>query len=248
MTHAPRMTAQQAKVARAQLAKELRSDLRKKDKVQLAKLREAIAAAKAAKRERMREVTSMCKSERARLKVRAAELRAQLRETLRAEREAAKDTCSTNRTSTRKASDIEIEGARRALSSERHEQRVIARVDAPKRNPRGKANPRAAAERRQESDDEVRHNLDPQLVPVFDKVRRGISGSARRSRTEAFLEWVHDHPYMVWEILEAKAADDLKRLEREEAKLAREMRNKGRYASRNTARMAAHLAEDAIPF
>jgi len=33
----------------------------------------------------------------------------------------------------------------------------------------------------------------PELVPVFRKVKHLIHGSAKRSRTEAMLEWSHDH-------------------------------------------------------
>src|SRR6185295_17647714 len=52
----------------------------------------------------------------------------------------------------------------------------------------------ARAVARGESDDEVRANIPPDLVPLFERVKRGIKGSARESRTEAFLRYVEEHP------------------------------------------------------
>lgn len=49
-------------------------------------------------------------------------------------------------------------------------------------------------ERRQESDDEVRGNLDPELVPVFESVKRSIHATPKLSRTEAFLHWAEENP------------------------------------------------------
>ena len=51
-----------------------------------------------------------------------------------------------------------------------------------------------ARERAQESDDAVRSNLEPEMLPVWERVKRGIRGGPRRTRTEAFLEWVGEHP------------------------------------------------------
>jgi restriction endonuclease len=61
---------------------------------------------------------------------------------------------------------------------------------------RGRRGGRRAAELRAESDDEVRRDLgdDQELEALWEKVKHKIKGSARRSRTEAFLEYVHDHP------------------------------------------------------
>ena len=47
---------------------------------------------------------------------------------------------------------------------------------------------------RQESDEEVRNNIPPELVPTWEVEKRGIKGNPRKSRTEAFLEWVEQHP------------------------------------------------------
>ena len=64
------------------------------------------------------------------------------------------------------------------------------------------------AEARRESDDKVRGNIPPELVPVFEKVKRQIKGSARISRTEAFLQYVEESPDDVQTIVEAAIPSD----------------------------------------
>lgn len=49
-------------------------------------------------------------------------------------------------------------------------------------------------ERRAESDDEVRSNIPPELVALFERVKRGIKASPRMSRTEAFLHYAEENP------------------------------------------------------
>jgi hypothetical protein len=43
------------------------------------------------------------------------------------------------------------------------------------------------------------------LRVVWEHVKAKIKGGPRRSRTEAFLEWAHDHPGDVYAIQEADA-------------------------------------------
>lgn len=68
-----------------------------------------------------------------------------------------------------------------------------------------------AVERRQESDDEVRRNLDADMVPVFDRVASAIRGSAKMTRTEAFLHWVHENSDEVLRIQAELAEQDVAR-------------------------------------
>ena len=85
---------------------------------------------------------------------------------------------------------------------------------------RSKARARAA-ERKAESDDEVRGNLEPDMLPVFDSIRRSIKRTPRMSRTEAFLHWAHDNPGEVVAIQEIGAERDLQKMIREQMKLER---------------------------
>lgn len=53
----------------------------------------------------------------------------------------------------------------------------------------------SASERRAQSDEEVERDIeaeDPSLVPVWHRVKKQIRATPRRSRSEAFFEWVHD--------------------------------------------------------
>lgn len=90
-----------------------------------------------------------------------------------------------------------------------------ARCAAPSAAPRP-TTLRRAGESIAESDDEVRRNIPAELEPVFDRVRRQIKGSARRSRTEAFLEWAEANPDEVLAMQADAAADDAERMWREQ--------------------------------
>jgi SAM-dependent methyltransferase len=50
------------------------------------------------------------------------------------------------------------------------------------------------ARTRRESDEEVRQNIPKTLFELFGRVRHAIRGSARQTRTEAFLQYVEEHP------------------------------------------------------
>jgi hypothetical protein len=88
-------------------------------------------------------------------------------------------------------------------------QRQIRRAGKP---PRERSTRR---ERSQEDDDAVRRNLPPVLVAVFDKHRKSFKGSARRSRTEQFLEWAEENPDELVAIQQAEADLALKELLKE---------------------------------
>lgn len=81
-------------------------------------------------------------------------------------------------------------------------------------------------ERRQESDDEVRTNLQPDMVPVFNAVRRFIKGAPRKSRTEAFLQWAEENPGEVFELLQHDADRYLAQLLDEQARTERTLRRR----------------------
>lgn len=97
-----------------------------------------------------------------------------------AARQRAKDTCALAKT---------LRSKRDALVALAHEYRLIRRAELARLGKR--AVPRAY---RPESDEEVRNNIPPELVPTWEVEKRGIRGNARKSRTEEFLEWVEQHP------------------------------------------------------
>jgi len=70
----------------------------------------------------------------------------------------------------------------------------------------------------------VRRNVDLELVPLFDQVRRSIKGSPYQSRTEAFLQWVEENPSAVLHAQEELAARELRKLIREQKATGHEMK------------------------
>ena len=56
---------------------------------------------------------------------------------------------------------------------------------------------------------------------LFNKVRRNIKGSDRRSRSEAFLEWAEENPGEIYAMQEQEAAREIKRLVNEYQREAR---------------------------
>jgi hypothetical protein len=136
-------------------------------------------------------VRAACKAARVRLRGRVQAHRDLARERTRADvagmRATVKGTCLARRSKVR---------ASRELTLGKLEQRIESIADLyalrakDEGRTRSKKYAKRAADRRTESDDEVRANLPPELVAVFEKVKRAIKAGPRRSRTEAFLEWV----------------------------------------------------------
>lgn len=230
---------------RAAIAKQLRDQ----DRRAIAALRAEVRALRGQRRATIKEIRGGCRAaigqmreERAQLLSQAADLLARIRH--RQER------CKTYQ---RDADarilaklEAEMEKLRAALAA-RHTERVwstkaILRIDKARA---AALRAQHAAEKRSESEDSVLANIPDELVPVFHKVKRGIRGTDRMSRTEAFMHWVHDHPAEVYEIQHAEHARSLAALEREERRMHREARRGARYR-RTAPAMAADL--DAIEF
>lgn len=151
------------------------------------------------KRERM-SIATQCRETRRALVEDARARRLALREALAAERVALRGTCLTRLANARRDTDKAIEEAKRTALD-------LARLREVTRSPAQRhAAERArlrAAENIRESDDEVRRNLPDDLAFVWSRVkhRPGMRKSARRTRTEAFLEWVEENGATVSRIL-----------------------------------------------
>jgi hypothetical protein len=108
-----------------------------------------------------------------------------------------------------------VERARGELAAENKYQRELRRIE---RGNRAKLKARPPAKvRRQETDEEVRGNIPPELAALFDRVKRSIRGSDRKSRTEAFLEYAEAHPDEEWQALEDRTDEVIRELERRQA-------------------------------
>jgi hypothetical protein len=178
--------------------------------------REIEKARKETLKARLTELAGLIKAERAKRweAIRAVQLDCRL------QRQQLRDSCGLRRLQASEAGRKAIEQAQGILVTERRDERRLASAGMP-RKARATARERAG-----ESDDEVRANLAPELVRVFDKVRRHIKGSPRKSRTEAFLQWAEENPGEVYEIQQHDADRYLAQLLAEEARTAREMRRR----------------------
>ena len=166
---------------RKKLQRELAEHLRQKDRSALDALRGMIGSARAERRQMVRTARQDCRTALLSLRGRQAAERRRLTLEHHAERDVGRTTCDAGKAQA-KEKGLELEqSAERTLKEERTFQRQIRHA--------GKKPPlrSTARERSQEDDDAVRNNLPPELVPVFDKHRKSIKGSARRSRTEQFL-------------------------------------------------------------
>jgi hypothetical protein len=161
---------------------------------------------KRAVRARLAELRALIKAARERRKAQLVLIRDQCR----AERKALSLTCSTRRAQARQEAREAVAARRTEIGGVLSEERVYQRVDALERKPGVRK--ASARERRQESDDEVRSNLPPELVPVFNAVRRFIKGSPRKSRTEDFLQWAEENAGEVYAIQGEQADREVRRL------------------------------------
>lgn len=221
------------------LKRELSSYLRDQDRAKLRLLRAKINAARVERRHAVTAARGLCRTARTKLKNKQAAERARLALKQAKEREALRAKCLATITEARKSGSTALSRA----SDEYREALALKRQLDRTRSQRSKLDGRTSkSERRQESDDEVRANLPEELIPVFDATRKTISGSDRRSRTEAFLEWAEAHPEDVY-VLQQESADlYLTKLLEEQEEHKKAVRKRGRY-SQSPEKLRAMLAE-----
>lgn len=139
----------------------------------------------------------------------------------------------------------DIQRARVSYLAERRYQQDLRRIERANRKRRLEAPRVTRIERRSESDDEVRSNIPPELVAMFERVKRSIKATSRMSRTEAFLRYAEEHPSEVLDAIEDKTEALIRELEQQARAASREMK---RPRVRRAARRAPPAIEAAIPF
>lgn len=236
------LTAAQVRRQQRRARRELEADYKRKAKAKLAELRARVKSAKRERRTKLKHASSVCRSVRRKVGPRAREIRAAHTAAAKAEIEAlrmnARTTCTTRRArAARKAADS-VQRAGAALDAEQKYQGSIERYA---RKPRlSKLDvQRAARERSHESDDEVANNLPEELLPVWRARAPKTKPTDRATRTEVFLDWVHNHSAQAQRII---AAD----IDQQIAELVREEREHRRRSKRPTKRELAQL--EAAPF
>lgn len=196
-------------------------------------LREAVRIAKAVRATKLAEASARCRTERVELKSRLKEARrvalARIREEALNARRDARAQCSARKGEIRATGAERAKRAAATLAAERTYQADLRRIEQGNRAAKRAHRAATATERRSESDDEVRSNIPPELVRLFDRVRRGIKGSTRETRTEAFLRYAEEHPREVLDAIGDESERQIREYEARAAKLAKAVRRRSRF-------------------
>jgi len=192
------VTPAQAKKQRAELMKQIAAAEKLKGKALMAELERQLAMARVLRKGKLALAKRQCvadrRSLRARVRERKARLLAELAVTAAAERLAAREACDAGIASARALIDNAAR-ARAEVKAQRDYRAEMRRLERHARERKKEIRrPRTSAERRAESDDEVRQNIPKELHALFDRVKRGIKGSDLKSRTEAFFQYAEENP------------------------------------------------------
>ena len=207
--------------------RDIERKLKREHKEKLAKLREAAKQAKRTRKEKLREAKKACDAsvhradaaaQRAFAKARKLALEAQKAATVArnaartAKKQAARDKCDLDRRAVKAEAAAALALTKAETQAERRERREY---EAAERTIRGRTKRRTGArkatrkEARTESDDLVRSNIEPHLRAMWEERKRYTKADARRTRTEVFLDWVHDNPTEVYEAqIRAQPSDE----------------------------------------
>lgn len=222
------LTAAEARRQRQALMRDIAREERRKKREELKALVRALKEARAARRVALVEAKTACRTGRQLARERVRELRmralADLRDTVRAERAQAKSTCDAGLEGARSLR-TQAERARAALVAERQFRRDMRRIERGNRERRTQIRAGTSSrERASEADDEVRNNLPPELLPLFERVKRSIKAGSRMSRLESFLRYAEEHPDEVLVSIEDKTEQLVRDLEKKERAAARVLR------------------------
>lgn len=189
-------------------------------RAKLSGLRRAVKDARTGRRAAVRQVRELCRSGRVSLRERQAAERVAYREAqkaaraqfcadLRAARIQARTNCAAAKDAARSEAIGALELRRRELEAEKAQRAEELRIRRIWKGGPEKKSRRKAIEAIAESDDAVLRDIDPGLAPVWEKVKREIRGTARLSRTEAFLHWLHDNADEAARIIADRAEHDV---------------------------------------
>jgi len=228
---------------RAALARAVRDEQRRMRTVALEELRRQIAAIHTRRRELVERVRAQCRVARARVKTQIAERRAEVRAALNREvaemRQAERNRCALRKARVRLESESARERLQREARKRRRDELATARIERHRVRELAK---HSRSEKRAESDDEVRGNIDEEFVPVWNVVKARIRARPGMSRTEVFLHWLEEHPSEVWALREELAEKRLRALIREEQEATRALRKVGGRVSAKARRAALEPA------
>lgn len=197
---------------KAALMREIAREQKKKERAKIADLEARIRSLVHERRGGREAVRAYCDQERAAARSRILrlqdDLRAELRRLSRDERLEARGRCDR----ARRGPSIQIGELRRKLEEERRFLVEMRRIESEQRATRRPITPSRVVT--SESDDEVRQNIPEDLIPLFERVKRSIRPGLRKSRTEAFLEYVESHPREQYSAVEDKTDELIREMQR----------------------------------
>ncbi len=201
------MTPAQGRQWRRELMRQIKREHAKEARAKLLELVRTIAEAKAGRRAALHDAKRRCREERVAARVRIREMRRrallELREATKRERQLARSQCSADLAAAREIAG-KVARARAELLAERTYRRDLKRIEQGNRARSLEMKRATRAERGGESDDEVRQNLSPEYLNLWERVKSRIRGSARMTRTEVFLHYAEEHPGELLEGIEEK--------------------------------------------
>lgn len=209
---------------RTALARAVREEQRRIRALAIEDLRRQIAAVHTRRRELVDRVRAQCKIAKSRVQTQVEQRRAELRREVAEMKQAERNRCALRKARVRIESESKRDWLKREARERRRDQAATARIE---RHERRESKKHSRAERQGESDDEVRQNIDPEFVPVFNVVRAKIRQRPGMSRTEAFLHWLEEHPAELWALREELAEKRLRALLREQQEAERALRKVG---------------------
>ncbi len=197
---------------RKALLRAIDRDLRSKSRAKLVALRDRVHHARQVERAALKRARLDCQKRRA-----AIPTVAMARRDLAERRKQARETCDVERhfAGLLRSKTAQTRAERDAESKYQKELRAIEAHN--RRKGKGLRARPGLARTRTETDDEVRGNIPPELVALFERVKRDIRASPRKTRTEAFLEYAEAHPGEEWDALEGAIDREIAELERRQA-------------------------------
>jgi hypothetical protein len=199
----------------------LRAEIRIRKKEVLPRLKQAVTRAKKKRTDRLRECGRFCEQQKREAMKRISRSRKRFEEVIAGIEKKAQIACQACKTTANEKGLKSIEDALAALEKETEELRAMRQKAERMKAARGRKGGLKSAEVKAESDSEVIHNLgeNQELIALFKKNRQKFKKTKGRSRTEAFFEWLNDHPE---ELDEFRAKEELK-YEKEAEKLWTEL-------------------------
>ena len=235
-------TAKQIANERNELRKRAERARRDRDRAALAALRRHIQGAVKLRAAQRKEVQIMCRAGKAAARERVREIRAIHRSEAAREvdtvRSTARAACTERQVKAREKGKNRVARALAALHHERQHQAHMARYAGPAKLAGPKRSTRRSVEAITESDSEVVNNLPHDMLPVWRAVKSKIKGTPRRSRTEAFFEWVAEHEPDVRTILHRQFDRDVADLIAHEAELREHVMTPDHYSSMSTCELS----------